>query len=148
MWIKIHCIEYILWRILTTKSIFECCNSAKKWTVKDVPANNYQVVNLQACSFISYILEKGCTQYLVVRSKYWAVPLISARVSCYCQFHPFVTMRVMCHNINAWKRKLDTHRSCLFVGNVCADILLTETQISQWFQVGCIHQSMITSTAV
>ena len=48
MWIEILCIEYILWRILTTKSMFDVTIILKRWTVKDVPTNNYELSNIQA----------------------------------------------------------------------------------------------------
>ena len=48
MWIKILCIEYGLWRILTTKSMFDVVNMLKNVIVKDVPMNKYEL-NIQAC---------------------------------------------------------------------------------------------------
>ena len=42
MWIEILCIEYILLRILTTKSMFDVANMWRKYTVKDVSINNYR----------------------------------------------------------------------------------------------------------
>ena len=42
MWIKNLCVEYILWSILTVKSMFDVANMLKKYTVKDVPVNNYE----------------------------------------------------------------------------------------------------------
>ena len=39
MCIKIICIEYILWRLLTTKSIFDVVNILKM-SVKDLPMND------------------------------------------------------------------------------------------------------------
>ena len=44
-------IEYILWRILMTKSMFDVAKYAKKVTVKDVPINYYELLSIQACSF-------------------------------------------------------------------------------------------------
>ena len=41
MQIKIPCIEYILWKILKTKSMFDVAIMIKKLTVKVVPVNNH-----------------------------------------------------------------------------------------------------------
>ena len=49
MWIKILCIEYILWGIPITESTFDVANMAKTATVKDVPINNDALLNMQAC---------------------------------------------------------------------------------------------------
>ena len=87
MWIKILCIENILWRILTTKSMFDFANMLKTDTLKDVSMNNYELLNIQACSFLMF-WNGGCTQSLVVSCKYWVVPLISTRVSGYSQILP------------------------------------------------------------
>ena len=46
MWIKILSIEYILWRILTTKSMFDITNMLKIIAVKDVPMNDYEPLNI------------------------------------------------------------------------------------------------------
>ena len=46
MWIKIICIEYILWGI---ESTFDVANMVKTATVKDVPINNDVLLNIQAC---------------------------------------------------------------------------------------------------
>ena len=54
MWIKILWIQYILWGILTTKSMFDVANMLKKITVKGVPINSYELLNIQT---ISYVLE-------------------------------------------------------------------------------------------
>ena len=51
MWIKNFCIEYIFQRILTTKSVFDVGNVLKKVTVKGLPMNNKQLLNIHACSF-------------------------------------------------------------------------------------------------
>ena len=51
MWIKILCIEYILWKILKTKSMFDVAIMLKIVTVKNVPINIYDLLNMQACSF-------------------------------------------------------------------------------------------------
>ena len=40
MWIKILCIEYILWGIPTIESTFDVANIVKTATVKDVPINS------------------------------------------------------------------------------------------------------------
>ena len=48
MWIKNVYVEYILWRILTIKSMFGVANMLKVVTVKDVPVNNYEFLNIQA----------------------------------------------------------------------------------------------------
>ena len=49
MWIKILCIEYILWGIPTIESTFDIANMVKIVTVKDVPINNDALLNIQAC---------------------------------------------------------------------------------------------------
>ena len=49
MWIKIICIEYILWEIPTIESTFDFANKVKTATVKDVPINNDALLNIQAC---------------------------------------------------------------------------------------------------
>ena len=49
MWIKILCIEYILWGIPTIESTFDVANMVKTTTVKDVPINNDALLNIQAC---------------------------------------------------------------------------------------------------
>ena len=50
MKIKILCVEYILQRILTTKSMFDFVIMLKRLAVKDVPIKNYDL-KIQACSF-------------------------------------------------------------------------------------------------
>ena len=49
MWIKILCIEYILWGIPTIESTFDVANMMKTATMKDVPINNDALLNVQAC---------------------------------------------------------------------------------------------------
>ena len=49
MWIKIICIEYILWRVPTIDSTFDVANMVKTATVKDVLINNDALLNIQAC---------------------------------------------------------------------------------------------------
>ena len=49
MWIKILCIEYILWGIPTIDATFDVANMLKTATVKDVPINNDALLNIQAC---------------------------------------------------------------------------------------------------
>ena len=49
MWIKILCIEYILWGIPTIESTFDVANMVKTATVKDVPIKNDALLNIQAC---------------------------------------------------------------------------------------------------
>ena len=66
-----------------------CCKYAKN-TVKDVPMNYYELLNLQACSFLMF-WNSGCTQSPVVSCKYWVVPLISTRVSGYSHVMLFIT---------------------------------------------------------
>ena len=56
MWIKILCIEYILWRILSTKSMFDVANMLKRYYFKDGPMNDYELLNIYV--FISYVLEQ------------------------------------------------------------------------------------------
>ena len=71
----------IFWRTCTYNQVYVwCCKHAKNITVKDVTINNYELLNIQACSFLMF-WNRGCTQSLVVSCKYWVVPLISTRVS-------------------------------------------------------------------
>ena len=49
MWIKILCIEYVLWGIPTIESTFDVANMVKIAIVKDVPINNDTLLNIQAC---------------------------------------------------------------------------------------------------
>ena len=49
MWIKILCIEYILWGIPTIESTFDVAKMVKTSIVKDVPMNNDVLLNIQAC---------------------------------------------------------------------------------------------------
>ena len=51
LWIEILWIEYLLWKILSTKSMFDVANMLKELSVKDVPMNNYELLNIQACLF-------------------------------------------------------------------------------------------------
>ena len=48
MWIKILCIENILWGIPTIVSTFHVANMAKPATVKDVPINNDALLKIKA----------------------------------------------------------------------------------------------------
>ena len=57
MWIKIICIEYVLWGIPTIKSTFDVANMGKTATVKDVPMNNDALLNIQA--FYTDVWENG-----------------------------------------------------------------------------------------
>ena len=82
MWIKILCIEYMLWRILTTKSVW-CCKYAKNITVKYMPMNNHELLNTHACSFHVF-WNMGCTQSLLFSCNR-IVPLISTRFSGHSQ---------------------------------------------------------------
>ena len=69
MWIKIICIEYILWGIPTIESTFDIANMVKTATVKDAPINNDALLYtglLNLCLGKWYVLP-----YLVV-------PLMSA----------------------------------------------------------------------
>ena len=49
MWIKIICIEYILWGIPTIESTFDVANMVQTADVKDVPINNDALLNIHAC---------------------------------------------------------------------------------------------------
>ena len=48
MWIKILCIEYILWGIPIIESTFDFANMVETATVKDVPINNDALLNIRA----------------------------------------------------------------------------------------------------
>ena len=49
MWIKILCIEYILWGLPTIESTFDAANMVKTAAGKDVPVSNDAILNIQAC---------------------------------------------------------------------------------------------------
>ena len=71
-------------------------------TVKDVPMNNYELLNIQACSFFMF-WNWGCTESLVVSFKYWVVPLIPTRVSDYSQV---ILLHVCIDSLAPWKNSL------------------------------------------
>ena len=54
MWIKIPCIEYILRGKLTTKSMFDSVIMPIRLTVKDVPIDNYGLLNIRACYSVCF----------------------------------------------------------------------------------------------
>ena len=56
----------------------------RKISVRDVPINNYELLNIETCSF-HMVWNRDCPQSLVVSYKYWAVPLVSTRTSGYSQ---------------------------------------------------------------
>ena len=66
--------------------MFDVANILKNISVKDVPINNHEFLNIQACPF-HVVWNKGYTQSLVVSCKYmyWVVPLVPTRVSGYGQ---------------------------------------------------------------
>ena len=72
MWIKIICIRYILWGNLITMSMFDVAN-IRKMSVKNLPINDYELLNIQAFSF-HVVWNTACTQSLVVSCRYWVVP--------------------------------------------------------------------------
>ena len=80
MWIEYifcgeyFCIEYILWGIPTIESTFDVANMVKTATVKDVLINNDALLN-----------GIWSPMYLVVPLISARVPLISTRVSAFCQ---------------------------------------------------------------
>ena len=84
MGIRIICIGHILWRILTIELMFDDANILRKISVRDVPINNYELLNIETCSF-HVVWNRGCPQSLVVSCKYWVVPLVSTRISGYSQ---------------------------------------------------------------
>ena len=57
MWMKILCIEYILWGIPTIESTFDVANMVKTAIVTDVPINNDALLNIQAC--LIHVWENG-----------------------------------------------------------------------------------------
>ena len=71
-------IAYILWRILTTMSMFDVALLLKKIKSK-MCQNISELLNIQACSFNA--LERRCTQSLVDSYMYLVVPLICTTVS-------------------------------------------------------------------
>ena len=71
-------------RIFRTNVMFSIAIILKRLTIKDVPMIIHELLNIKACSF--HVLEWGLhTQSLVASCKYWVAPLISTRVSDYCQ---------------------------------------------------------------
>ena len=56
----------------------------KQLAVKDMSINNYDLLNIQACSFTIF-RKRGCSQPLVVSCKYWVVFVICTRISGYSQ---------------------------------------------------------------
>ena len=84
MWIKILCIEYISWGILTIESTFDVANMVKTATVKDVPINNDALLNITGL-LNSSLGKWHLLPYLVVPLISARVPLISTRVSAHCQ---------------------------------------------------------------
>ena len=84
MWIKILCIEYILWGIPTIESTFDVANMVKTATVKDVPINKW--CSSKHTGLLNSCLGKSCLHpYLVVPLISARVTLISTRVSAHCQ---------------------------------------------------------------
>ena len=79
-------LNYLHWiysvKILTAKSMFDVANMIKKIIVKDTSMNNYDLLNIQACSFLNFC-KRGCTQSRVVSCKYYIVIPISTGVSSY-----------------------------------------------------------------
>ena len=65
-------------------SMFDIANMLKSFTVQYMMVHFYELVNIQACSFIMFC-NRLCTQSLLVSYKYWVVLLISTRVSGYSQ---------------------------------------------------------------
>ena len=87
MWIKILCIEYILWGIPTIESTFDVANMVKTATVKDVPINNDALLNIHMRP-VKFMFGKmlsaplfGSSPNMIISAR---VPLISTRVSVHC----------------------------------------------------------------
>ena len=57
MWIKILCIEYILWGVPIIESTIHVANMVKTATLKDVSMNNDALLNIQAC--LIHVWENG-----------------------------------------------------------------------------------------
>ena len=122
MWIKILCVEYILWWILTSKSVFDVANMVQKINWQRCAKNDYELLNIQACSF-NMSWKKECTQSLV-SCRYWIVSPISTRVPCYCQVI-LMTLDEYRHGIKflaviltvtlgkQWKEKIINHQNWL-----------------------------------
>ena len=84
MWIKILCIEYILWGIPTIESTIDVANMVKTVTVKDVPIKKWCAS--KHTGLLNSCLGKLCLHpYLVVPLISARVTLISTRVSAHCQ---------------------------------------------------------------
>ena len=66
MWIIIiiffFFLHFILQRVLTIKSMLGVAIMLKRLTVKDVAMNNYELLNILACS--GHVLEQGCAANL------------------------------------------------------------------------------------
>ena len=95
MWIKILCVEYILWEIPTIESTFDVANMVKIATVKDVPINTCIMMRCQTYRPVknSCLGKWHLFPYLVVPLISARVPLISTRVSAHCQAN-LLTRRV------------------------------------------------------
>ena len=84
MWIKILCIEYILWGIPTIESTFDVANMVKTATVKYVPIKKWCAS--KHTGLLNSCLGKLCLHpYLVVPLISARITLISTRVSAHCQ---------------------------------------------------------------
>ena len=82
MWIENFCIEYILWRIVKTKSMFDVANMLNKILSK--MCQRIIWASKHTSLFISYFMEQGLHPISRDKSwKYWVVPLISTTVSCH-----------------------------------------------------------------
>ena len=75
--------------------------------------------NLQACSS-NMFWNRGCTQSLVVRCKYWVVPLISTRVPGYSQVIRLGVLTVLHPQRNLpGVQMLCSNQAILYHGNFC-----------------------------
>ena len=63
-----------------------------------MPINDYEFLNIQACSF-HVVWNRGCTQSLVVSCKYWVVLLVYTRVSGYSQV---ILLEICPHWFSEW----------------------------------------------
>ena len=68
-WIGILCgLNFFAFNIFCEEYLQPCPNTVKM-TVREVPINNYELLNIQDCSFLTFS-NMDCTQSVMVSSKY------------------------------------------------------------------------------
>ena len=90
VWIKLFALNIFCEEYLQTSLCLMLQTCLNFLLSKVFPRNNFELLNIQACSFLMF-WNRGCTQSLVVSCKYWVVPLIYTRVSCYSHVNLFLS---------------------------------------------------------